>query len=63
MANSEIRQQIKNNNIERWMIAEVLKISEADFLRLLQDELPPAGKAMVAAALDKLQATKGSAAK
>ena len=52
--NFEIRQCIKKNNIEFWQVASVLNLSDSDFHRLLQNELPSTGKAMVAAALKKL---------
>lgn len=53
-ANFEIHTRILKNNIEAWRIASLLNLSDSDFRRLLQEELPPAGKAMVAAALKKL---------
>lgn len=55
MCNADIRTEIKKSGLYHWQVAEVMKISESTFCRILRKELPPEKKEGVRAALRQLR--------
>ena len=59
MCNTDIRNEIMNNGLRNWQIAEKLGIHEGNFSRKLRHELPEEDKEKIRAIIKEL-AQKGA---
>lgn len=55
MANQDIRQEITENNLRYWQVADKIGLSDGTFSRLLRHELPPEKKEEIRSAIAELK--------
>ena len=58
MANTEIRQELKNKNIPYWKIADKLGVHENTVIRRLRHELPEQEKEQIFSIISELSNEK-----
>ena len=58
MANIDIRQALPKTDIKQWKVAELLRVSESQFSRMLRRELPEEKKMEIMAIIDELAARR-----
>ena len=58
MANIDIRQALLKTDIKQWKVAELLRVSESQFSRMLRRELPEEKKMEIMAIIDELAARR-----
>lgn len=58
MANIDVKQKIRDNNLFQWAVADEMGISECTFSKWMRKELPPEKKQEIFKAIEQLKGGK-----